>query len=129
MRREADRFAACDVATLVIAFDSPERLAAYGRHHDLPFVLLSDTGRGVYEAYGMGRGPWWRIWGPRVWKEYFDLVRHGRRPHRIEGDTLQTGGDVAIDAEGIVRGVHIGRDPTDRPPVAELLRALNCAPP
>ena len=128
MRREADRFAACGVATLVISFDSPERLAAYGRHHDLPFVLLSDAGRTVYDAYGMGRGPWWRIYGPRVWREYFRLYRRGRRLRRIEGDTLQVGGDVAIDAAGILRSIHIGEDPADRPPAAELLRALGCAP-
>lgn len=111
---------------LVISFEEPGRLAAYGRRHALPFPLLSDGERRVYAAYGMGRAPWWRVYGLRVWNEYLRLYRRGRRLRRIRGDTLQAGGNVVIDAAGSVRLAHVGRDPTDRPAVDALLQALGC---
>jgi peroxiredoxin len=108
---------------LIVSFETPERLRAYVRYHQLPFPALADPQRAVYRRYGMGRGPWWRIYGPRVLLGYLRAYLRGRRV-TIRGDTLQQGGDFVIDAAGTVRLAHVGQDSFDRPPVDDLLRAL-----
>jgi len=42
----------------------------------------------------------------------------------IQGDSTQLGGDFIIDHNGIVLFTYRSRDPTDRPPVEELMEHL-----
>ena len=114
------------VEVVVVAFAIPEWLALY--EHDLgrPGVrFLSDPGRASYAAFGFPRGSAPRVWlDPRVWRRYAALVARGRRPpRRPHEDTLQLGGDVLVDRDGIVRWTYRSRGPEDRPSLPELLSA------
>lgn len=115
-----------DAEVVVVFFDGTDRLAAYRAHHDLPsrIRLLADPERRVYEALGIGRGSWWRVWGPRTLLAYGRLVARGRRYERHRGDSLQLGGDVVIGPDGLLRAVHRPADPDARPTVDELVRDL-----
>jgi alkyl hydroperoxide reductase subunit AhpC len=123
LRQRQSDLDAIGARVLTVSFETPERLRAYVRSHKLPFPALADPQRAVYRRYGMGRGPWWRIYGPRVLFGYLRAYLRGRRV-TVQGDTLQQGGDFVIDAAGIVRLVHVGQDSFDRPAVDDLLRAL-----
>jgi peroxiredoxin len=110
---------------VVVAFAPADALAGYQRRLGLDEVLvLSDPERRAYSAFGFGRGAIARVWlDPRVWWRYLTLIRRGRRPERVQQDTLQLGGDVLIDASGRVRWVYASRGPADRPSIAAIRAA------
>jgi hypothetical protein len=108
-----------------ISFAAPEALAAYERGLGLSLELYGDPDRAAYRAFGFERASIARAWlDPRVWARYGQLVMSGRRLRAPGEDTLQLGGDVVVDAAGIVRWVHRSRGPEDRPSVDELVRRV-----
>ena len=127
LRRRQDELDAAGAAVAVVSFEQVARLRAYVRFHKLPYVSLVDETRGLYHAFGMDRGPWWRIYGPRVLWGYVKAYLRGGKV-RIRGDTFQRGGEVILDGDGVVRFVHAGRDSFDRPAVDDLLRRLHALP-
>jgi hypothetical protein len=120
LRRHEDEIGALGLRVLVVTFESHAAASAYVRETDLPWPLLIDTRRTLYEAYGMGRGNAWTIWGPATWWAYARLLLRGRRPRRSTGDVDQLGGDVLIDPSGAVVVHHVGDGPADRPGVSAL---------
>lgn len=114
------------VEVVVVAFAIPEWLALYEHELGRPGVrFLSDPQRASYAAFGFPRGSTARVWlDPRVWRRYAALLARGRRPaRRPREDTLQLGGDVLVDAEGIVRWTYRSSGPEDRPSLDEVRRA------
>ena len=118
-----------EVGTAVfVAFDEPERLRDALLHGvEVPYPVLVDRDRAAYRAWGLGRGSLLTVWGdPGVWRRYASEIVGGARLRRPGSDTLQLGGDFVVDARGtLVYARPQRRD--DRPPVAELLRALERA--
>ena len=111
----------------IVSFEKPARLRAYVRYHKLPYLSLSDESRALYHAFGMDRGPWWRIYGTRVVWRYLKAYLGGEKI-RIRGDTFQRGGDVILDGDGVVRLAHAGTDSYDRPEIDVLLKRLHALP-
>lgn len=88
------------------------------------FTVLLDRERTVYKAYGLERS-YWRSRSLRTRWVYFKAWMAGKKMHDSHGDdTSQLGGDFIVDRNGILRLVHPSHDPTDRPSVDELLKAL-----
>jgi hypothetical protein len=89
--------------------------------------VLVDADRSAYRAWGLDRGSFLTVWGdPGVWRRYASALARGARLRRPGTDTLQLGGDFVVDRAGtVVYSRPQRRD--DRPPVAELLRALERA--
>ena len=108
----------------MVTFEAAHVAADYVLETGLPWSLLLDPTRSLYEAYGMGRGHWWRIWGPGTLWAYARLVARGERPRRPTGDVGQLGGDVLIDPGGKVVVLRVGEGPADRPAISALLEGV-----
>jgi hypothetical protein len=95
----------------------------------LPFQVVSDPTRAGYAAFGLERTTWWRMLRPAVVLRYLGLIFRGWKVRMLrEGeDVLQLGGDFVLDAQRRLRYAHRSVEPTDRPPVEDLLRALESA--
>ncbi|HIE68752.1 MAG TPA: hypothetical protein EYP98_00560, partial [Planctomycetes bacterium] len=105
-------------------FDTDFMAKSYVQQTNLPWPLLIDSNRSVYESYGMGRGSWWSIYNPvSIWG-YLKLIIFRRTGiHKPGSDYRQMGGDVLIDPQGLVRVCHASESPHDRPSVENLLAA------
>jgi hypothetical protein len=114
------------VRVVCVTFAVPALLAAFER--DLArddVTLLGDPDRRTYEAFGFERGSLARVWlDPRVWWRHATLLARGRALRAPQGDTLQLGGDVILDAHGRVRWIWRSQGPEDRPGVPTLRQAL-----
>lgn len=122
-----DRIEAAGGAVVVV-HDDPEDVRS-GLLHDLepPFPVLVDGDRRAYEAWGLRRLAWWRIFGdPRVWWQYLKFALRGERFLPWGSDILQMGGDFVVDTAGSVTYARPQRSDT-RPPVGELVEALEAA--
>ena len=86
--------------------------------------FLSDQGLKVYQAYGLGRFSTWKAYGPKIIRQYVGFMLQGKPLRMPNGDTLQKGGDFVVNREGRLTLSHVGSDQSERPAVAEILRAL-----
>lgn len=88
-----------------------------------PFRLLLDPERKVYQAYSLERSLL-RSWNLHTMWTYIKLLASGRKWRGIKGDSAQLGGDFIIDSQGKIHLAYRSHDPTDRPPVEDLLVIL-----
>ena len=111
-----------------VAFDPPERLhSSLLRGLNVPYPVLVDRDRTAYHAWGLGRASFLDIWAdPQVWLRYASEFTRGARLQRPGVATLQLGGDFVVDPAGTVAYSRPQRR-DDRPPVGELLHALERA--
>jgi hypothetical protein len=75
----------------------------------------------------MERGTAGEVMGWASCKAYLGLLVRGRRLRRPTDDLYHLGGNVLIDPQGIVRLYHVGRRPSGRPAVSQLLAAVDAA--
>lgn len=88
------------------------------------FTVLLDRDRTAYKAYGLERSRL-RSWHPRVvWMYVKRWFQRGEFYDSHGDDTSQLGGDFIVDKNGFLRLIHASHDPTDRPSVDELVKAL-----
>ena len=115
------------VEIVVVHFDETDRLGEYRSFHGVPDALriVGDPERTLYRTLGIGRGAWWRVWGPRTFRAYLRLVRKGRRFRRHRGDSLQLGGDVVVGADGRVAWTFLPAEPDARPGPQQIEEAVD----
>ena len=113
---------------LVVSFAGPPRVAAYLERYPLPFPVAADPTLAAYRAFSLGRTSWATFFRGGVLGRYLGLIFRGWLPWASAGeDVLQLGGDFVLDGAGRLVYAHASAEPTDRPPVAELLAALRAA--
>ena len=115
---------------LVVSFSPLEQVAQVAREMDLPFPVLLDHDRRVYEQYGLGRARLAQFLNPALLWKYLRLVLQGNHPERPQSDPMQLGGDFVVDKSGVLRFTHRSADPGDRPTIdglSNLAQALSRA--
>ena len=117
-----------DASIALITFTRPRNLRGFGQRFGIVYSVLADETRGTYRAYGLGRGPWWRIYGLRTLRAYGRLLRSGGQLRRPTEDTLQLGGDFVVDSYGVLAYAYRSGSPDDRPPIDKLIAAVHSAP-
>ena len=114
-----------DAAIAIVTFSDPKRLAAYRVHLGVDFAILSDPDRALYRLLGAERGSNRQVWSPGTLLMYARLFRKGRRLTRTNEDIHQLGADVVIGRNGRIRYLHLPASPDARPPVSDLVAALD----
>lgn len=91
---------------------------------ELPFAVVSDPERTLYQEFGVDLSPravlnpaaWTSFAKPEAWRVGFHELRQpGARPFRIRGGPM-TGlpADFLIDSDGAIRAVHYGKHADDQ---------------
>lgn len=119
-----DEFGRFNARVLIVTFGTLPAAQAWLEETCAPFQLLLDPDRAVYDAYGLERSLR-RSWNLRTIWRYIQLLTSGRKWRGIQGDSAQLGGDFVVDSEGAIRLAYRSHDPTDRPPVTDLLALLS----
>lgn len=123
MRDHLGQFGDAHIA--VVTFAAPERLAAYRDHLRLPFTVVTDTDRRLYELLGAHRAGNRQVWSPGTIGMYVRLVLRGRRVRRPTEDIHQLGADAVVGRDGTLRYLSLPSTPDARPPVTDLIAALD----
>lgn len=116
-----------DAEVVLVLFSHQRTLRGYRARVGIPYTLVTSEDRSAYRAYGLGRGPVWRVYGLRVLRRYASLLRRGRRLERPTEDTLQLGGDFVVGRDGSLVYEFRSTGPDDRPPVNDLVAAVRRA--
>lgn len=125
MRDQLDRFG--DARVAAVTFATQDRLAAHREHLALPFPLLADPDRAIYQQFDLGRATFRHVYNPGTLLLYGRLLRQGRKLRRPSEDTRQLGGDFVIDRSGLLVQGFWPRSPDDRPSVHQLIEAVGRA--
>ncbi len=123
MREHLDRFG--DAEIVVVTFADPARLAAHRAHLGVPFPIVADPDRVLYRLLGAERGTRRQVWSAGTLRLYVRLVRAGRRLRRPTEDVYQLGADAVVGRDGRLRYRSLPSTPDARPPVEELIAALD----
>ena len=108
----------------IVTFDDDFMAKLYVKQTELEWPLLLDVDRQLYRGYHMEVGSWWSILNPVSIAKYVGLLLRGQRLQKSGSDYRQLGGDILVDAAGIVRLHHVSQNPHDRPAVDELLAVI-----
>jgi peroxiredoxin len=121
---DALRAGGCDV--VVVTPSKPDDLREILEGNPQPLTFIGDPTREVYRAFGLTRGKASMFLSPRIIGTYLAKMWGGwrvRKPRKGE-DLLQLGGDFVLDATRRLVFAYRSIDPTDRPPVQQLLDAI-----
>jgi methyl-accepting chemotaxis protein len=105
LRRDSGEFARRSVKLLGVAVQKKNRLKAYLTSHPMPFPMLADETREVTKTYGV-------------------YVAFNYESFRIARPAT-----FLIDADGIVRFIHVGKNQFDRPTPERILSVIDAALP
>ena len=139
-----EKLAALEAQVLVVSFATlphlqkwqpyfeNDFLKAYYEEHNLtrpdqPFArtrFVADPERKVYKAYGLGRNSVFKVYGPAILGQYARWAIQGKPIKKPTEDVLQRGGDFVIGRDSCLSLAYVGRDQSDRPPIATILTAL-----
>ena len=123
VRDHLDQFV--DARIAVVTFATPERLAAYRQHLRFPFDVVTDVDRSVFRLLGAERGSGRQVWSAGTIRMYARLIRAGRRLRRPTEDVHQLGADAVVGRDGTLRYLSLPTTPDARPPISELIAALD----
>lgn len=114
---------------LAVSFSPPERVATFLKMQPLPFPALADPTLTAYHDFELGRTSWSGLLGPRIVGRFATMMLRGWLPRKpaAEDDIYQLGGDFVLDRNRRLTFAHRSADPTDRPALADLLRAVRAA--
>lgn len=114
---------AAQANVVTVSFGTPYWSQVWLQETGSPFPFLIDPDRTSYQAYGLESSVL-RSWSPANLWYYTKAVLQKRETFGKRGNPHQLGGDFIIDRQGIIRLAHPSREPTDRPPIDQILRVL-----
>jgi peroxiredoxin len=114
-----------DALVVVVTFAAPERLASYREHLGVTFPIVADVERRLYALLGAERASTRQVWSLGTLRMYAQLLRRGRRLRVPTEDVTQLGADAVVSRDGRLRYLSLPATPDARPPVAELIAALD----
>ncbi len=116
-----------DATIVIVTFAAPERLAGHREQLDIPFTVVADSGRHLYRLLGAERGSNRQIWSLGTLRMYAGLLLRGRRLRKPTEDIHQLGADAVVGRDGLLRYLSLPSTPDARPPVTDLIAALDPA--
>ena len=124
LRGLADRIEAAGVGLASVTIGDPSRADAFcKRFARNRYPCLGDPGLQAYRAFGLPRGSWLDVAGPRVWGPGAKAIMHGVAS-RPGDDVLRLGGTFGIRTDGTLAFVHYARTSSDNADPLQALDAL-----
>lgn len=98
-------------AVIAISQHDPDLTARYTQTYQVPFSILADPTRQVYQAFGVVEGTYWETSGPHVVAHQIKLSLQGNvmgLPRSVSA-SKQLGGTFVVDTGGVIQFAHLAR--------------------
>lgn len=110
---------------VLVGMGTPEESAAFSKKTEVPFQVISDPGRRLYQTFGLKMASTLELISPAVVVKAFAAMAQGNTVGMPVGDIRQLPGVFVIDTGGRIVFSHIAKDPADHPDADTILAALN----
>lgn len=110
----------------MVTLSQPAMLRLYLQEKPWPFPVVADPERQAYRQFGLARTTWATFFRLGVLARYMGYIFRGWKPRATNTgeDLLQLGGDFVLDAGQHIVYAFSSTEPTDRPPVNQLVEKL-----
>ena len=125
LRHRADDFKKAGVSVVLVGMAPPKESREFLRKFQLPFLMICDPERKLYETYGLKRMGALGFLSPSLALKSLSALAGGNLAGIPEGDVKQLAGVFIIDTSGQVRFRHRSADPADFPPAEDVLATLS----
>ncbi len=125
MRDKENDFRKANACVLLVGMGSPKASEEFLKRFQVPFSMICDPERKLYDGYGLKRMGVLRFLSPSLALKSLSAVAQGNMVGMPEGDVKQLAGVFIINTSGHVRFRHLSADPADFPPVEDVLAALS----
>ena len=109
---------------VLVGMGPPKESEEFLKKFELPFTMICDPERKLYDAYGLKRMGALGFLSPSLVLKSLSAVAGGNLVGLPEGDVKQLAGVFIIDTSGHIRYRHLSADPADFPPAEDVLTAL-----
>jgi hypothetical protein len=123
-------FEARDASVVAIGQGTGEQAAHYAEKWGIGFPILGDPKAAAYQAFGMLRGSWWTVLGRSMLTDPLETMRlmfeaDMRGAALPAADVLRLPGIAVVERGGTLRFLYKSQEPSDLPPNADVLAALD----
>ena len=127
LRDKAAEFEKAKVRVVLVGMGPPKESREFLEKFALPFLMVCDPNRKLYDAYGLKRMGTLGFLSPSLALKGLSALAGGNLVGMPEGDVKQLAGIFIIDNSGHVRFRHLSADPADFPPAEDVLAAVESA--
>jgi peroxiredoxin len=124
LRRAKQRFDQAGARVVLVAMGTPSESSAFAREFSVPFEMVCDPERGVYQAFDLEQITPLGFFSPSVALKGVMAMAKGHGIGLPVGDVRQLPGVFIIDSKGTIVFSHFAADPADHPAPDEILAAL-----
>jgi peroxiredoxin len=124
LRRAKHRFDQAGARVVLVAMGTPAESNAFAREHAVPFEMVCDPERKVYQAFDLEQITPLGFFSPSVALKGVMAMAKGHGIGLPVGDVRQLPGVFIIDPSGTIVFSHFAADPADHPAPEEILTAL-----
>lgn len=130
MQEELGAFEARGARVWAIGQGTGAQAADYADRWGIGFPILGDPDAAAYQAFGMLRGSWWTVLGRSLVTEPLETLRlvfqaDLRGAALPAADVLRLPGVAIVARGGTLRFLYKSQEPSDLPPNASVLAALD----
>src|SRR5687768_12201610 len=102
LRDDRERFEEAGAAVTLIGLGSPQQASAFCAEREVDVACVTSPDRAAHRAYGLRRGSFDQVAGPRVWLPWVRNQLGSTHQGRFgQGDTAQLPGTFVVDPAGI----------------------------
>jgi peroxiredoxin len=124
LRRAKHRFDQAGARVVLVAMGTPSESSAFAREFSVPFEMVCDPERKVYQAFDLEQMAPQGFFSPSVALKGVVAMAKGHGIGLPVGDVRQLPGVFIIDSKGTIVFSHFAADPADHPAPDEILAAL-----
>jgi hypothetical protein len=117
-------------SVVAIGQGTGEQAADYADRWGVRFPILGDPKAAAYQAFGMLRGSWWTVLGRSLLTDPLETMRlmfeaDLRGAALPAADVMRLPGVAVVAPGGTLRLLYKSKEPSDLPPNADVLAALD----
>ena len=124
LKNEYYRFDELGAMLMVIVQSTRARVASYSEKKSIPYPLVPDKDKKIYDLFGVERGGIGAFLAPRVLVESAKATLKGYFHGAFEGDELQKPAEFIIKPGGEIAWANYGRDISDSTPNERIFNEL-----
>lgn len=127
LRQKKQHFNQAGAQVVLVSMGTPEESAAFEMKFNIPFPLISDPKRQLYQAFGLKQISGLELLSPSVAFKGILAMTKGHTIGMPIGDIRQLPGVFIINTDGRIVYSHFASDPSDHPDPDTILEALKTA--
>lgn len=124
LRLKKLHFEQAGAQVILVGMGTPEESATFKMKFDVPFPLISDPKRQLYQAFGLKRVTAMGLFSPSVAVKGVLAMSKGHTVGIPIGDVRQLPGVFIINTDGQIVYSYFASDPSDHPDPDTILKAL-----